>query len=209
MSVEMSPGPEAEQHQHRHTGHQWLDITLAVSAVFISLISLFLAIQHGRVMERMVEANTWAFVTADFSNADRVTHEPHTLLMMINKGVGPAKIESLELFYSGAVVAGPHALLDAILKRGAANRARAFFTSDITGIVLSAKEELDFLDFKVDSYTPDEYRALALAMPKVAFKVCYCSVLDECSTVDTREHARRPVIVKSCPVPQTPYDVLK
>jgi hypothetical protein len=186
-----------------------LDITLAVSAVFISLVSLFLAIQHGRVMERMVEASTWAFVTVDFANADPVTFEPHTRLVMVNKGVGPAKIESLELFYNGAAVPGPRTLLDAILKPGAAGRTHGFVISDIHGIVLSAKEELDFLDFKVAAYTPDEYKALALAMPRLDFKVCYCSVLDECSTVDTREHARHPVTVKSCPVPQVLYDDLK
>ena len=205
MSVEISPGPETEHHEHRHTGHRWLDITLAVSAVFISLISLFLAIQHGRVMERMVEANTWAYVSVDFSNADAVTYQPHTRLLILNKGVGPAKIQSLELFYKGSVVAGPHALAYAILRRGEA-RSHSFVTSDVRGIVLSAKEELNFLDFKVDSYPPDDYTALAQGMSKIDFKVCYCSVLDECSTVDSREHARRPVAVKSCPVVQTPYD---
>jgi hypothetical protein len=71
MSAEMPLAPEVEHHQHHRTGHRWLDITLAVSAVFISLMSLFLAIQHGRVMERMVEASTWAFVVPDFSDSDR------------------------------------------------------------------------------------------------------------------------------------------
>jgi hypothetical protein len=44
MSAEMGPPPETEHHHHHHTGHRWLDATLAVSAVFISLMSLFLAI---------------------------------------------------------------------------------------------------------------------------------------------------------------------
>jgi hypothetical protein len=39
-------GPEGEHHHHHHTGNRWLDIVIAVSAVIISLISLFLAIQH-------------------------------------------------------------------------------------------------------------------------------------------------------------------
>jgi hypothetical protein len=37
-------GPEVEHHDHHHTGRWWLDVVLAVSAVVISLISLFLAI---------------------------------------------------------------------------------------------------------------------------------------------------------------------
>ena len=205
MSAEMTPGPDGEHHHHAQTGHRWLDITLAVSAVFISLVSLFLAVQHGRVMERMVEANTWAFVTVDFSNADR-DFRPHTRLMLMNKGVGPAKIESLEVFYNGVGQPGPHALTNAILKRDEPKGARGFFTSDVSGIVLSAKEELDFLDFNVGSYTPDEYQALAQAMSRLDFRVCYCSVLDECSVVDTHRKARDPANVKACPVPKTPYE---
>ena len=183
MSVEMAPGPDGEHHHHQHTGHRWLDITLAVSAVFISLVSLFLAIQHGRVMEKMVEASTWAFVTVDFSNADR-DFKPHTRLMMINKGVGPARIENLEVFYNGVAEPGPHALVAAILKRDEPKSAHGFFTSDIRGTVLSAKEELDFLDFNADSYSPDEYQAVSRAMSKLDFRVCYCSVLDECWLLD-------------------------
>jgi hypothetical protein len=209
MSVEMSPGPETEHHQHPHTGHRWLDITLAVSAVFISLISLFLAIQHGRVMERMMEASTWAFVTVDFSNADRVTFGPHTRLTMRNKGVGPAKIESLEVFYDGAVQAGPRALVSAILKRPEPLGTHRFLRSDVDGMVLSAKEEIDFLDFKVGSYAPDESDALAQSGAKLEFRVCYCSVLDECAVVDTRNHGQRPLAVKACAVPPVPYDSQK
>ncbi len=119
MSVDMAPPPEVEHHHHHRTGRGWLDVTLAVSAVFISLISLFLAIQHGRVMEKMVEASTWAFVTVDFSNADPTTFTPHTRLSVTNKGVGPAKIESLEVFYRGIPQPGPRALVNAILKREA------------------------------------------------------------------------------------------
>ncbi len=209
MSVEMSPGPEAEHHSgHRHTGHRWLDITLAVSAVFISLVSLFLAIQHGRVMEKMVEANTWAFVTVDFANADR-NFQPHIRLTMQNKGVGPAKVESLEVFYDGVAQAGPGALVAAILKHPERPGAHAFIRSDVDGMVLSAKEEVDFVDFNADGFPPDEYNTLAQAAAKLNFKVCYCSVLDECAVVDTRVHSHRPVPVKACPVPPTPYDSQK
>ena len=208
MSVEMSPGPETEHHEHRHTGHGWLDITLGVSAVFISLISLFLAIQHGRVMEKMVEASTWAFVTVDFSNAD-FNFKPHTRLTMRNKGVGPAKIESLEVFYDGTAEPGPRALVSAILKRPEPTDSHAFVRSDVDGMVLSAKEEFDFLDFNVDSYPSNEYSALAQSGAKLDFKACYCSVLDECAVFDSRERNRRQVVVKQCPVPHTPYDSQK
>lgn len=45
------------EHEHGHghghkTGVPWLDIIVAVSAVFISVVSLVVSIAHGRTMER-------------------------------------------------------------------------------------------------------------------------------------------------------------
>jgi hypothetical protein len=61
--------PEAPHHHASHTGHRWLDITLGLSAMFVSVVTLFVAIEHGRTMERMaeanrqmVEANSWQFI---------------------------------------------------------------------------------------------------------------------------------------------------
>lgn len=205
MSAEMTPGPEVEHHHHHRTGRGWLDVTLAVSAVFISLMSLFLAIQHGRVMERMVEASTWAFVTVTSSNADATSFTPHARLTVVNKGVGPAKVEDLEIFYQGVPQPGPGALVNAILK-GGGKETHGYIKSDVHGIVLSAKEEVNFLDFNVSKYSPDQYTVLSHAITTVQFRVCYCSVLDQCAVVDSRKDARHPETVKACPVPDTPFE---
>jgi hypothetical protein len=50
--------PEAHHAHPGHSGHRWLDIVLAVSAMFVSVVSLFGAVEHGRTMERMAEGNT-------------------------------------------------------------------------------------------------------------------------------------------------------
>ena len=206
MSVEMTPtpAPEVEHHHHHHTGRGWLDITLAVSAVFISLISLFLAIQHGRVMERMVEASTWAFVAVYYSNADP-NFASHTRLTVTNKGVGPAKVEDLEVFYKGAPQPGPRALLSAVLKTDG-GESHGYLESHVQGAVLSAKEELNFVDFNVKSYSPEQYATLSQAMSTLEFRACYCSVLDQCAVFDSRKDARHPETVKACPAPETPFE---
>jgi hypothetical protein len=210
MSVEMppTPGPEVEQHHHHHrSGHGWLDITLGVSAVFISLMSLFLAIQHGRVMEKMVEASTWAFVTVVSSNID-TNYTPHTHLTIVNKGVGPATVEDVELFYQGIAQPGPHALVNAILKvKPGEKEIHGYFKSDVHGIVLSAKEEVNFLDFNVTSYSPEQYSTLAHAISTLPFRVCYCSVLHQCAVVDSRkDQGRHAAAVEACSVPATPFE---
>ena len=204
MKIGVRSGHDREPHHHHRTGRGWLDITLAVSAVFISLMSLFLAIQHGRVMERMVEASTWAFVTLDSSDADP-NYAPHNRLRLMNKGVGPAKVEDLEVFYQGAAQPGPRALVNAILKSGG-KEIHGYITSYVQGAVLSAKEEVDFLDFNANSFSPEQYSTLSHAISTLQFRACYCSVLDQCAVFDSRRDPRRPETVKACPVPATPFD---
>jgi hypothetical protein len=61
-------------HQHAHpphrTGHSWLDISLAVSAFFVSLSSLRLAMHNARTMERLVAANSYRWARLDAARKD-------------------------------------------------------------------------------------------------------------------------------------------
>jgi hypothetical protein len=197
---------EVEPPHHHHTGRGWLDAVLAVTAVLISVTSLFLAIQHGRVMERMIEADTWAYVDAGVTNLsvdqDQTKYTLHPRLIIRNKGVGPAKVESLEVFYEGVSQPSQQALIKALLRSTDDKRHFALYQSDIVGDVLAAKEELNFIDFGTDLYTPEEYDTIRHAIAKLHFRVCYCSVLNECSMFDSREPMRRRQLpIKECPVP--------
>ena len=48
--------PEVERAEAHKTGHKWIDITVALCALVVSGVSLFVAVMHGRTMERMAEA---------------------------------------------------------------------------------------------------------------------------------------------------------
>jgi hypothetical protein len=202
MAAEMGLAPETEHHHHHHTGHRWLDVTLGVSAVFISLMSLFLAIQHGRVMERMVQASTWPYVMVRFSTSNP-DGSPHVRLEVVNKGVGPAKVESLEVFYRDAAQPGGEALLQAIL-RPADKRHLPFLQSDVVDSVMAANEGVDIVALDAANFTPQETQTLRAAMPELSFRVCYCSVFDECSVLDTRKQLR-PEPVNECTFPEIPF----
>ena len=111
--------PEAHHAHAAHSGHRWLDIVLAVSAMFVSVISLFVAVEHGRTMERMAEANTrmveansWPFVEYDSHNVDEQGNAK-IRLVLTNQGIGPARIETLELWWNGKPVSSLRALLEA------------------------------------------------------------------------------------------------
>jgi hypothetical protein len=202
MAAEMGPGPETEHHHHHHTGRKWLDVTLGVTAVFISLVSLFLAIQHGRVMEKMVAASTWPYVMVRFSTSNP-DGSPHVRLEVANKGVGPAKVESLEVFYHDTAQPGGEALLQAILKPSD-KRHLPFLQSDVVNSVMAANDHVDIVDVQAANFTPQETEALRAAMAELSFRVCYCSVFDECSVLDTRKQIR-PEPVNECTFPETPF----
>jgi hypothetical protein len=196
-------GPESEHGHHRHTGHRPVDVVLGVSAVLISVISLFLAIQHGRVMERILEASTWPYVMVYGSNANS-DGSRHLTLSIVNKGVGPAKIESVELFYQGVAQANPQSLVRAILKPSDPRRRLEVLHSDVGGTVMSAGEKITFVDLIPQEYSPEEYSKINELWFEVQSETCYCSVFDECWIADQRV-SRRPVAVKSCPVPKVPF----
>src|ERR1700748_1188714 len=96
--------PEVEHHTHHHpTGHRRLDRPLPICALFVSVVSLILAIIHGQAMERMadanaklVEANSWPFL--EYSTGDIDDNKPEIEMRIGNVGVGPAKVQSVEVF---------------------------------------------------------------------------------------------------------------
>src|ERR1700749_4530159 len=86
----------------RHTGHRGFDLVLALSAIFISAVSLAVAIEHGRTERDLVAASSWPFLRAVLSNGGgQAPGENSVVIGVSNGGVGPAKLESFEVFYRG------------------------------------------------------------------------------------------------------------
>lgn len=111
--------PEVESHHRHHpTGHRRLDLVLPVCALFVSIVSLGLALIHGKAMERMadanarlVQANSWPFLQYVTGNAD----DKGNLVISLgvhNAGVGPAKVESFEVLWQGRPVKDGVTLLE-------------------------------------------------------------------------------------------------
>ena len=69
-----------EQHGHEHghrahsTGFHRLDISLALSAFFVTLVSPGLAIHNGRTMEKLVAANSYPNSDSAYGPDPRPAH---------------------------------------------------------------------------------------------------------------------------------------
>jgi hypothetical protein len=110
-------GPHEHGHAPHSTGFRWLDISLALSAFLISLISLTVAIHHGRTMDKLVASNSYPNIDIEHSNEEDL-HDGQGLrpvlnIELINTGIGPARIRSLEVSFGGKPVRNFRALLAA------------------------------------------------------------------------------------------------
>jgi hypothetical protein len=86
----------------RRTGRVHFDAIVSIAAIFISAISLYVAVQHGKTERDLVAANVWPFPRAILSNG--YDSKGSTAIGLSNGGVGPAKIRSFEMFYRGQPV---------------------------------------------------------------------------------------------------------
>lgn len=190
--------PEVHNHHHGHSGHRWFDIAAAVCAIVVSLVSLYLAIHHGQVMQEMADANqrmvtaaSWPSLSYQSSNLN-AAGEPAIRLSLANKGVGPARIESMQLLYKDRPVGSNEKLLLACCMPAA-----GLVTSNLQGEILRPGETVDFLNLPRSARNAEAWDALDRERGHIEFKVCYCSVFDECFVAGS--HLRKASKVKACP----------
>ena len=210
--IELQPRPaprgltcliENESHSHaHHTGLPWLDLILAGSAIFISVVSVIISIHHGQTMEKLVEANE-KLVRASTLPILRFTTgnlDPSNIRMihfdLANGGTGPALIEWLRIKWNGEPTTGPRDLLERCCRNGSSPVPSALWVNTASGMNLPAAQSQMVFYVRADSSDPDLYKRLDMdARFKVEAEACYCSVLDECWTTDFTSRAKQ---VKSC-----------
>jgi len=182
--------PEAPHSHPSHTGHRWLDIVLGLSAMFVSVVSLVVAVEHGRTMERMADANTrmvdansWPFVQFDSHNVDE-QKKGNVRLVLTNDGIGPARIETFELWWDGKPMASSGALLRAccfttpVETEEAKTAIMSFGTA--APQILRAGEHADFFAMPLGPGNNELWAKLNVERDKIATRVCFCSVFDQC-----------------------------
>jgi len=199
--------PEAHTPHPPHTGHRWIDILLGLVAVLVSGISLFVAIEHGHTMEKLVAANSWPNLQADVTVKKGDTDGSVRLAIDIsNSGVGPARLETLQIWNE----AGPVTDADGLGKwikqlGGGAPLAAQVDGGQVVGEVIGARQSNMLI-----ALTVADGNAWRLPIIKAAgaleTRICYCSVFDDCYVSDTRKRDGRPEEVKICPKPETPYN---
>ncbi len=197
------------EHGHGHHGHgtgvKWLDVVMAVAAVFISVVSLVVSIEHGKTMERMVDqnermvaANTMPLLNYSgtmFNNR----LEPRLALQLKNGGVGPALVEWLDVRYKGVHYGTAAELIKACCEAEAKGLSGVSIYSNVSHSIIPARETVEIL--VVPEHAPKAmYDAVNRARSDMELHACYCSLLDECWITDFGP--TRPKRVTTCDVPK-------
>lgn len=193
----------------RKIGRPHFDVIVSLTAIFISAVSLFVAIQHGKTERDLVAANVWPFPRAILDN----NHDGRgsTAIGVSNGGVGPAKIRTFEMLYRGKPVSSGLDLLRKCcgLSSGQAAVNAAFpqhlGTSIVDETVLRPGEENVVFRVPPSPTAPQVSDRLKQfdVLTRVTFRVCYCSVLDQCWINDLR--STRTQAVNECEPPEHPY----
>jgi hypothetical protein len=201
----------------RNPPRHWLEYMSALGALVISLVSLWVAIETEVANQQMVAASSWPLVQGDSSNTDM---EGHDIMRfeLANNGVGPAKIRTFEVFWRGKPYRSSYALLtdccgfEKYRRRMTASNipdsARSkLIESTMSGRVLRAGEVVPYITFALGSDNPDVWHALNAARQQIRFRLCYCSVFDQCwiNTNNSAGDDLDAVRVDKCPVPKVPY----
>jgi hypothetical protein len=194
----------------KRIGRPHFDAIVSIAAIFISAVSLYVAIEHGKTERDLVAANVWPFPRAILSNGYDAKNS--IAIGVSNGGVGPAKIRSFELFYRGQPVSSG---LDLLRKccglaqgKGAIRAAfpNGIYSSVVDETVLRPGEENPVLRVPrpPTASAITEQLAKIDVLTRITFRVCYCSVLDQCWVSDLRSTRSEPV--SQCTAPRHPYD---
>ena len=193
----------------------WAESLLAIDAVVIAAVSLWVAYDSERTNRQLVASASWPFL-GFYSTEPENAHPPILTLVLTNQGIGPAKLESFELFWNGRAQRSPWMLLQSCCARGQPGSSPALTpdptldTASDEGIVVRAGESVTFLAYTRTAGNAATWDALASHyVGSLSVRYCYCSVFDECWLVSARLGVPRnlhPPRVRACPRPDIHYD---
>jgi hypothetical protein len=146
-------------------GIRW-DAAAAIIASLVGLLALVVASYTAYIQRQQVSAQVWPYLMMAGSDVS-------SQYMWLNKGVGPAQVESLQVLVDGK----PQADWKSVFRSMQLEKLH-YGQSTLSGNVLSAGEKLDWLNFT----DHDDFLTFRSAARRTRFRVklCYCSTLGDC-----------------------------
>ena len=188
----------------------WTEYSLALATILIAGISLWVAVDTEYTNRALVAEASWPFLAIDYSNRD-AEGRPDFSLNIENSGIGPARIETLEVFWKGKPYRSALNLLKGCSEDNphqAGSRpgrpVGQLITTTSAGRVLRAGQILTFIRYVLTPDNAATWRAVNSQKDNISYRVCYCSVFNECWLSDGKN--LNPPRTAVCPRPRVPYN---
>jgi hypothetical protein len=192
-----------------------IELVIAVSVVVISVASLFVAVYQGMVMERTLKASVWPLVQIEHGNYNPDNDSRELSFTLSNLGIGAAHVRTMEITYDGESLRNMYEVMSlccadgetredrqAQLMRLSEDRTLFITTTLVRDRLISPNDENTFFHFRrgENEDITAIWDALDQARWEMDIKVCYCSVFEDCWTIDMRSSVREEV--RECAVPR-------
>lgn len=173
------------------------DAYAAVIASLIGLLALVVSGYTAYLQRQQTSAQVWPRLQIATSNINLKT-------VVVNQGVGPAKITGVRVAVDGKPVKRWYDVVVANGDPSDSTTAGFSFTS-LNGTVLPPGESAEvFLPADTDASRKMYETYLDEKKHSFRMQICYCSVLDECWITDSAAKTRADVTkpVDACPIPE-------
>jgi hypothetical protein len=147
----------------------------SVLALGISFLALAVGAYQTRLMQEQARASVWPYMSIG-KNEDAVPGRESFTWRADNNGVGPAKVQSVQVFLDGT----PYRSWQEIFAKLAPEQEFHGGTSSLNGIVLPPSLNRETTIEMVKPDTPERAKVFQEAQKRILIEVCYCSVYDEC-----------------------------
>ena len=170
-----------------------VEMLIAICAVLTSAIAVFIAWDQGRVMRAQQHGAVYPVLQANgYTSTDPDVREIGVVFR--NSGVGPALIESVDVFKGGEQVES------LIPYRDALPPGYSLSWTSMVGRAIAPGETLDALriSWPVGQMSHTEMDATAQEWGSLTIRTCYCSVFKRCWNVEGLAQNSSAERVKSC-----------
>ncbi|WP_276369345.1 hypothetical protein [Chryseolinea sp. H1M3-3] len=147
------------------------EFIVALAAIIVSILTLFVYIYQARIMQEQQHASVWPYIEWDMT----ISSKDGFYISVVNKGVGPAIIRSTTLKLDGVSVESPLTYLEKTIGK---LDSVALFSAMIDKRVIAAGETLELFHVYSDIrhlLPSDLYR-------RTSYEICYCSIYGDCWT---------------------------
>jgi len=174
-------------------------MTLTIPTVVLSLALAYFTFVQADATRKIQQSETWPYVLFGTGNGTPDGKKEITL-NLTNNGVGPARIEAMELTYRGKAMATP----TEFLKECCSGGQKITFMSEPVSGVLRPGEQSNFIRLPRTDANAAIWDKLDSERWRIVVRACFCSIFDDCWISDNRK--KHPQAVKVCPANWKTFD---